>query len=364
MNAEDRDGDEPGELDALFLDCDPGAFPTTGLATLVGGVAPASQTWQRDFEEAWGTPMPDEVVAITKVMHAGLAAKVLYEWRPEIGVMTIPPAEENLFEQIVVRDQEAELGTGLVEALAGQLYLGTYRNGDSHLASVYGEGALVHRQEPEPSGSRLLHIFDHEEHRLAFETARSVSAFAYFSALCRAIHGEQISESAARQALDRVRDAVAPSWHFRSILKRSGAAPFEGFTDPRPLARAWFTRSLWLMALLRPNARAGIEETKNLFVPGHNPPLTAELHDRWTKASRRLVPSALYCMLRCFFFEDPRLEDYLAIGRASHARLSRDCAKLIDETLVGRRKSLGKIDDLLALRDRFQALGLDPARQA
>lgn len=354
-------GDKPGELDALFLEGDLDEFVTNGLVQLVGGVDDGPYPGAEELEAVWGTKLPDEIGAMLKAIAKG-AGKVLYEWRPELYVPSAPP-EENLFEQLVIRDQENYLGTSFVEALTGQIYLGTYGNGDSHLASLYGDDALGQGKDPAPGGARIMHIFDHEEHNLSFETGKSVSRFAYFSALCKAIHEQRISEQAAKQAFERVRDSITPSWHYRSTIEEAGVDEFEGFKEERPYGRIWYARGLWLVYLLRKDRVVDLEDIKGMFFPGHNPPLQGDVHERWTKSSQRLVPTALYCMLRCFFFDDPKLEGYLAIGRAHPSRIARDCAKLIDDTLAGRRKALGKIPDLLELRSAFQKLDLDPARQ-
>lgn len=353
--------DRPGELDALFLEADPDAFLTTGLVTLVGGVDDGPYPNAEDFEAVWGTKMPDEIGATLKAIEKD-AGRVLYEWRPE-SVLSNPPADVNLFVELVLRDQENYLGTSFVEALTGQVYLGTYGNGDSHLANVYCQDDLASDRAPGPGGPRVMHIFDHEEHSLAFETGKSVARFAYFSAVCRAIRDEKLSERAAKLALERVRGSIAPSWHFKSTITEAGVDDFEGFTEDLPYARLWYARGLWLVYLLRADGVVGVEDIKGMFFPDHNPPLEGEVHERWSKSARRLVPTALYCMLRCWLFDDPKLEAYLAIGRAHASRLVRDAAAFIDDVLAGKRTSLGKIADLAKHKARFQALDLDPARE-
>lgn len=354
--------EKAGELDAFFRETPIDTFLGNGLPELLGGIDPGARAWEQDFEAVWGTKLPDELAAVLRAIEKG-AGKVLHEWRPENGVLANPAEGENLFEQLILRDQENYLGTSFVEAMTGQLYLGTYGNGDSHLASIYGDDALSQGLDPAPGGPRTMHIFDHEEHSLAFETGKSISRFAYFAAVCGAIRTERITMPAAKAALERVRDSITPSWHYRSSIQETGAATFEGFEDERPYARIWYARGLWLVYLLRADGIIDLDNIKDMFFPGHNPPLQGEVHERWTRSSARLVPTALYCMLRCYFFDDRELETYLAIGRRHTSRLVRDCARFLDEVVAGKRKGIGKIEDLGALKAAFQKLDLDPARE-
>jgi HEAT repeat protein/photosystem II stability/assembly factor-like uncharacterized protein len=354
----------PSELDILFREADPDTFLTTGLLKVAGDVVDGTFEWEKEFEEIWGTAIPTEISAILRIFETERGRASFYEWRPENVIGDIANTSENIFEHLVELDQKNYLGTALVEAMTAQVYLGTYGNGDSHLASVYGEGALANGEDASPGGTRRTFIFDHEEHSLAFATATSVSRLSLLSAASRALHNEAISNATFQSVIAKLNETIAPSWHFRSTIEEAGVEELERYEEEMPYARVWYARGIWLIYLLRSDGVVQVEDIKRVFFPKHNPPLEGEVHERWRKSSVRLVPTALYCMLRSFFFDDPVLEEYLAIGRAHASKLARDCAQVIDDVLAGKRKGIGKIGDLLGLRTQFQKLDLDPRREA
>jgi hypothetical protein len=106
-----------------------------------------------------------------------------------------------------------------------------------------------------------------------------------------------------------------------------------------------------------------VADLKRLFAPRMNPLITAEQLARRLETATRRVATALYTMWRAYLFDEPELEQVLAIGRGHVARLARDSARLIDELRAG-RSQLGRIGDWGRLLERFRALDLDPRREA
>lgn len=348
-----------GELDALFRETSPDAFVIEGLPKLLNVPAPTIAP-NAAFEANWGVALPDEINAFLQLVEHKVE-RALYEWRPENDLLPNLPPEENLFEWIVKRDQGAYLGTGLPEIFCGQVCLGSYGNGDTHQASIYGAKDMGHDGPVTPDGPRTMLIFDHEEHRFAFETATSVNRLAYMSALAEAMTKEKVSESAANECLEKLRGTIHPSWHFSSTFGDERVEELS-YEDKLPYGRIWYARGVWLIYLLRADGVVEVEDVKRMFFPNHNPVLAGDVHERWRKSAARLVPTAIYCLLRCFYFDDPKLGEYLQIARKHKARIVRDLAALVDDTLAGKRTALGKIPDWLAQRKRFQKLDLDPAR--
>ncbi|MEQ1501946.1 MAG: hypothetical protein ABMB14_06930 [Myxococcota bacterium] len=89
-----------------------------------------------DFEAVWGMPAPAELAALTHAF-AG-QTRDLYEWRWSSGALANPPADRNLFELLVVRDQADYLGTRLYQAFAGLHLIGYQGNGapNTEIAAV------------------------------------------------------------------------------------------------------------------------------------------------------------------------------------------------------------------------------------
>ena len=301
-----------------------------------------------DYEAWWGQPQPVELGALRQAIERIDPDAYLYEWSTDVDVWPALPEDLNLFELLVHRDQWAYLGTGLVEAFAGVTCLGSLGNGDTYHLEVHANDSERNR----------VFLFDHETHTLEGPIADSLGSQVYLAAL-----GEARTEMRRRgftEAVVKLSGRIAPPWHFRSTIARAGAE-LEEYEPSAYTPLYWHHRTRWILYFLRADGVVDIDDLGETFLERFNPPLSDAQHEKWLVGARRFAPTALYLIWRCYLFGSPRLEEYLAIGRAHASRLVRDCARLVDE-LLGSRNHLGKIADMDAALARLRALDIDPDR--
>ena len=262
---------------------------------------------------------------------------------PDVG-------EHNLFELLVRRDQQAYLGTDLVEAFCGVFGIGSQGNGDTYHIEIY--------EWDGPAAGAPLRSRDARVHR-------RVRGFARQPRLPRGDREGRRSERARSPTrrstigLRKLRGKVAPTWHF-SIDDND--ADFVALDAEAPRHRV----------LLLPLAldRRAAQERRRHRRRRHPAPVHRRLQpgapagSARRRASRRARSSSRPRCTRCgarSCSTSPSSTRYLEIGRRHAARLVRDAAKLIDE-LRGGRNELGTITDVRARLAAFRALDLDPRR--
>ncbi|HWU90385.1 MAG TPA: suppressor of fused domain protein [Kofleriaceae bacterium] len=259
---------------------------------------------------------------------------------PDVG-------EHNLFELIVRRNQRSYLGTDLVDAFCGVFNIGSLGNGDTYHLELYEWDAP----------RRVLH-FDHETHSLSKVFADSLDSLVYLAALAKAGDERKISRATYRAGLRKLHGKVSPTWHFEIEDKDKR---FVHFDPKRRDSEFFFYRSRWITALLKNDGVTDMSDLRDLFMADFNQVVQPEQLPARLEACEKYIPTALYAMWRAYFFDEPELEQYLAIGRDHGARLVRDAAKLIDELREGCNE-LGTIRDMRAYLREFRALDLDPRR--
>lgn len=304
-----------------------------------------------DFAEIWGLDAPPELVAFEQATKGANLYSTFHELRLDVAQMSAPGPDKNLFEMLVLNDQLNYLGTGLPEAFSGVACFGQLGNGDTFHLEV--------AKEHEDRGRSVV-FWNHETHGFEYTFAGSLEPVVYLAALSRAADEELVSEQVAARGYQLLRGKVAPSWHF-SMDERD--ADFVAYAHPgeAELPRWLAARAAWLVGLFRSDGVTELKDLAELFLPNLNTVIPPEQLPRRLETAARRVPTALYAMWRAYLFDEPELEQYLAIGRAHAGRLARDAARLIDE-LRGGRKQLGKIADWPRLLKRFRALDLDPRR--
>lgn len=304
-----------------------------------------------DFAEIWGLDAPPELVAFEQATKGANLYSTFHELRLDVAQMSAPGPDKNLFEMLVLNDQLNYLGTGLPEAFSGVACFGQLGNGDTFHLEV--------AKEHEDRGRSVV-FWNHETHGFEYTFAGSLEPVVYLAALSRAADEELVSEQVAARGYQLLRGKVAPSWHF-SMDERD--ADFVAYAHPgeAELPRWLAARAAWLVGLFRSDGVTELKDLAELFLPNLNTVIPPEQLPRRLETAARRVPTALYAMWRAYLFDEPELEQYLAIGRAHAGRLARDAARLIDE-LRGGRKQLGKIADWPRLLERFRALDLDPRR--
>jgi photosystem II stability/assembly factor-like uncharacterized protein len=308
-----------GPLDGAFAP-GPVSFIETGLATSLATIRKIDLIAARTpaFESVYGMPLPRS--AATFFARVGAAAPA-------------GATDGNLFEQLVLRDQANERGTGLVEAFCGVFCIGSLRSGDT-----------VHMELYEWDGRRQVLQFDHEARTFSGVVADSLDSFAY------------------RAALERARELGAVSDDMLAIATRKLIGKVDPTFDPRRRdTEFFFYRSHWIQSLLRHDGVIEIADIPKLFNVDFNQVVPHDQLPARFEACERFIPTALYSTWRAFCFDEPELGRYLEIARHHSARLVRDAARLIDELLAGRNE-LGTIKDVRAHIEAFRALDLDPRR--
>jgi len=299
-----------------------------------------------DFRDIYGVPLPREAerffaqVAGHDRWSTFEEVRLDNDLRPDVG-------DKNLFELMLLRNQQAYLGTDLVEAFCGVFGVGSQGNGDTYHMEIY-----------EWDGPRQVLHFDHESHAFSGVFADSLDSLVYLSAIVKAFADKRISQDAFEMGIRRLRGRLKPTWHF-SIEDKDPA--FVMLEPKRRDTEFFFYRSRWICALLQNDGVTEVDDVPGLFMADLNQTIPSEQLPARYEACEKFIPTALYAMWRAYLFDEPELDKYLEISRVHGARLVRDAAWLIDE-LRGGRSELGTIKDVRAWLAAFRALDLDPRR--
>jgi len=299
-----------------------------------------------DFAKNYGVAMPAEAAAFVAAIDGRDKWSSFTELRLDTDLLP-DVGHRNLFELIVLRDQQAYLGTGLVEALCGVFCIGSQGNGDTYHMELY-----------EWDGPRQVLHYDHETHAFTGVFADSLDSLVYLAALERAKDASKISDEAFSIGLRKLHGKIAPTWHFAI---EDDDPNFVALDAKRRDTEFFFYRSRWICALLKNDGVTGIEDIPRLFNADFNQVVPQDQLPARYEACERLIPTALYSMWRAYLFDEPELVAYLEIGRRHPSRMVRDAAALIDELRAGRNE-LGTIKDVAAHLEEFRALDLDPRR--
>lgn len=256
------------------------------------------------------------------------------------------PERGNLFEQLVLMDQDSMLATAMMGQFARWVSIGSAGNGDQYFAHV-------DRLDPQ----RVEVVFyDHESCTPRFVCADSLSSLAWLNRCYVALFDDEGEPGVAQltEDMDRLTGRVALSWHFDELEE---ATEFEPGYEEKSEALYLFYKFVWIDSLLRQNGIGAFDEVAELFYED----LHAELNFERAKKTPFDASSALYWIWRLFWFDKPELEECLELVESHDSPVVRDCVALVRELLDGRTE-LGTIDDIFALRDKFLALDLDPDR--
>ena len=336
---DDEEGDEDGQHEVSDeVDDDGNPVDKEAFDTL------AEPGDADDYADIYGVPMPPEAVAFWKrIESAGTWSsfselRLDNDIRPDVG-------DKNLFELMVRRNQQAYLGTDLVEAFCGVFGIGSQGNGDTYHMEIY-----------EWDGPRQVIHFDHETASFSGVFSDSLDSLVYLAALVKLGDDQKISKDAYTSGIHALRGKVSPTWHF-SIDDKD--PDFVHLEPKRRETEFFFYRSRWICALLKNDGIVDIEDVPDLFQADLNQIVPADQLPARYEACEKFIPTALYATWRAYLFDEPELDRYLEISRKHAARLVRDAARLIDELRAG-RNTLGTIKDVRAWLDAFRALDLDP----
>jgi hypothetical protein len=310
-----------------------------------------------DFEEVWGLTPPEDLVRFVQ-LTAHLGDRV-FEARPSFGSPVRVARTKNLVEDLVLADQRGHLPVALVEPLGGIVRIAEATTGDT-----WHFGLFDHLHS-DARGQGQVYLFNREEHSLCDPISPDLSTFAYLNCVCDARARGVLSPRAFARAYKRLKRKVAATWHFDDLA--ASAVPDAGaafrYKSGAILPRFMFFRSLWIGYLLRSSSAITLQDMPRVFVESANEPITEQSWKGWLERIPTAVPTALYVLFRCFFFDDEaRLSEAVRVCAASPSRLIRDGATLVSELQDG-RKTLGTIRNMKRLKADFMSLGLDPNKR-
>lgn len=270
------------------------------------------------------------------------------EWRIWDADRWVPrPEDGNLFEQLVISDQQNYLGTALMEQFTGCVFVGTAGNGDSYFA---------HPNHRDPNQAEVI-FFDHETYSPDFAIADSLSTLAWLNRCYVQLGDEEFDHERFVSDMALIENRANLSWHYGNLTDESEIEPEY---QPRTNAQYYFYRTYWLHYLLRQNGVVSVEDAGQMFHPDYHADLRFE--DALNSPFLRSTPlTALYWLWRLWWFAKPQLAECLDAIEDHVSPIVRDAVALVRELEAG-RKTLGKIEDVHALRERWLALDIDPDR--
>ncbi len=324
--------------------------PQSFLERFVREPSPHAIRFVSDFGRAYGFGPPRDLVGFSS----------LSALRPMLGDLELlrfaDPQSDDTFESTI------QLGgsSALLGMLIGALPLARTEAGDTFYVGLY-DGL----DEPRPTTPRRVSrdsVFAYSwvKHTLDGPVTRDLSSFAYGAALAEVRRTNDLDDASYFTAASALRPHVARRSPFpeleKAMKKGSAVAPYP---SPRSATLHWFTRALWIFALVSDDGIFGLEDVRRAFSHKHNPPPTKASWERYLRAMPTCAPTALYALFRSYFFDDEkRLAEAIAVGKTSPAKLIADAARFFDDVESGRRDTLGGARSLAKAKTAFVSLGL------
>lgn len=326
-----------------------GLGPGSYLSQMTGDLPPVSETLDQTFGDLWGTPIPQELAAFFRLAASSWAVPELLEWTAGKDPFQLERSQNaNSFERLL---DHPELLTGPSSWFSGLIGVG-WREPDATYTVQVGVRPDLSLDAPR----RVYFRGDTGYHW--FPVALSLSHHLSYGATLTAIGRGELAQDAAREAIASYTD-LADTLSTQEVVKEltGDVRPLWSTHLPEDGTKQWGLRSGWIVQLLLGEDLFLVEQA---FLEGRelNLPLTDELHQRYLAEALTSPPAALYGLWRTWFFSDPRVSDYVEAARRSPSRVVRDASEVVQQLLDG-RKIVSKVD-LIATRDAFAALRLDP----
>ena len=261
------------------------------VAAVDGGDATAEV-----FHAIYGVALPAEAEALFAAVRGHERWRVFDELRLDAELLP-DHGDHNLFEQAVCRNQQAYLGTELVEAFCGVFGLGSQGNGDTYHMEIY-----------EWDGPRQVLHFDHETATFSGVFADALDSLVYLAAIMKAKAAGAVSADAHELGIRALRGKVCPTWHFPIDAIDPGFVRLE---PKRRDTEFFFYRSRWICALLKNDGVTELDDLPELFMADLNQVIPPDQLSARYEACERFIPTALYAMWRAYLFDEPELERYL-----------------------------------------------------
>ncbi len=328
--------------------------PQSFLERFVREPSPHAVRFVSEFGHAFGFPPPRDLVGFS-------ALSALRPVLSDFDLLRFPEGrDDNVLESLISHG-----GAGaLLGLLIGALPIARSDLGETFYVALYEgldepSGARAGQASPRFVSRDAVFGFSWVKRTLVGPLTRDLSSFAYAAALVDGRRVGEIDEAGFAACAATLRPHVArrsPFAELEKVTRRSAVAPY---TPPRSATLQRFLRALWVHGLLADDGIFSLDDVRRLFLPRHNPPPSRVTWERMLSAMPTQVPTALYGLFRCYFFEDDRrLAEAIEVCRTSRAKLVVDSARFFDDVARGRRDTLGGLGSLTRAKASFLSLGL------
>jgi WD40 repeat protein len=260
--------------------------------------------------------------------------------------------KQNLFEQLIIKDQKNQSSSTIIEILTNSILLGYMENKDRYYANIN-----VSRNN-KVEVVYLNNISGNYE----FLFTDSIETFIFVNFILDKI--KYLSDDEAipiEYFIEQVKliekKANFPE-QFKPIIKVTGIQP--SYRSYFPEAVYLFWRSLWIVNLLKTTSLEDVYKIKDIFNIIDRKSVNKSEDQIKSVNDKTPAFKAIYWLWYFFFFKkEDVLSDYLKSIDIIPSPLVKDTVLLINELLDG-RKELGEIKDIYKLRESFLKLNLDP----
>ena len=325
------------------------------------------------LEKIYCTHFPESLRDLLSAIIASKKGIDFFEWRFHADEILdydeLKKNGKNLFEELVLLDQENYLGTWMADIFSQVIYIGSQGNGDGYYANVN----YIDDPKSNPANAEVLH-FDHEEAYFDSTFAYSIENLAEVIDLFEGYRSEEKTDTEKmKERMLTLKDKVNLSWHFDDLVKATDIKPvYEIKSDPMNRVLWNFYRSLWIQYILRndgvhtltdslevlKNVREKTEKLSHSSVKDYLIPLVR-------KGEKMNDPmKGIYWVWHTYFTEPEYLEEVCDYFKSSSSSVMlADAISLVLSFHKGERKKLGKIEDLPALQKKFiDALSKDTSK--
>ncbi len=381
LDPSNDDGDV-GSLDAVF-EAGPDAFVDSGLSAFIKAMAAVDEresapvedpgVVEARFVENWATAMPPAYRRLLTVVAEAGEWPVFDGWTLASTEWDRVPPEGNVFVSAVCAGQRS-FGMELAEVFCGLVCVDDRADTAVAMLAIY-PATDPEKAHPDVAADEVVREFCYygceDVFYQAGDLADRLSTMLFAHALDTAYSEDQVSAGAYERGVRVLSGRVAVDWLSSIEDEYPDFVAYGGGDREHDGIRHLFIRSEWIQLLLGQRERSGrdlaewIEDVfGDEFVDeDRNRVVTAEIVEARLAACASHVPTALYAMWRAYLFDEPELDDYLRVCASAPARLTRDCARLIEELCSGARTELGTITDVPAWLAEVRALGLDPRQR-
>lgn len=310
-----------------------------------------------DLENEMNIKFPDSLRKLLNIISRENSLKFA-EWVPvrseELYISRKVDTDKNLFEQLIIYDQNDKKGTSLIEVFTNSILLGYLKNGDRYYVNIN-----VSRN------NRVEVVYmNNYTGKYEFLFADSIESFIMVNTVLTKVMDEDSGiddiVSYAKKYMEIMESKLNLPVQFKKLTEISGIEPV--YKSYFPEAVYLFYRSLWIVHLLKCTNISEVDDVVEIFnIIDRKSINTSEDH---IKSINEKTPTfkVIYWLWYLFFFKkDKALEDMMEALKVIESPLVNDTVTLVRELANG-RKELGKIKDIQSIRDRFLQLNLDPEK--